>query len=48
MISVLDMLSHLGGYGQQVIDYLYLELRQEIWVWIKDLNTVCVFVLGSN
>lgn len=46
MISILDMLSHLGGYGQQVIDCLYLELRQEIWAWIKDLNTV--FVLGSN
>lgn len=42
------VMSHVGGYGQNVIDYLYLELRQKIWAWIKDLNTVYLFVLGSN
>ena len=39
---------HLGRYGQQVISYLYLELRREIWGWVKNLSIVFVFLLGST
>lgn len=38
-------MGHLGGNGQQVIGSLYLELRREILVGIKDLSIVCVGLL---